>query len=339
MVRLEKILYEQILNNKVLGRARKMTSPTKWFYESRQSVMSIAAHKLFQQGITGKLFKLVEPAFAWLFYKWPKEIANSRGLALEDFFVFQDRELRRCMLFENVARNSLHPFQLTLFQYRRARYYKVERAVRGFIVPRWARQEGEERLFADTVANKTAWDNFVYDHFYSDMTPVISSGLIGRWHPLEAFNCYGLVSPEAWDRYFYNEILYDQYSAADAEEANTQPFGALDLTKEGDRQHFESEVRRFIKLYPGSIVQEGQEFDFQQFYLEWSLANNKEIRGQSKDQKQIEDAKAKLSAQASKFAVEHSHGHGGHGGHGHGPVGTRLPAFLRAHQRTKALLS
>lgn len=31
MVRLEKIAYEQIVNSKALGRARKLTTPAKWF--------------------------------------------------------------------------------------------------------------------------------------------------------------------------------------------------------------------------------------------------------------------------------------------------------------------
>lgn len=31
MVRLEKIAYEQIVNSQVLGRARKLTVPRKWY--------------------------------------------------------------------------------------------------------------------------------------------------------------------------------------------------------------------------------------------------------------------------------------------------------------------
>jgi hypothetical protein len=31
MVRLEKILYERIVNSEAIGRARKLTTPAKWF--------------------------------------------------------------------------------------------------------------------------------------------------------------------------------------------------------------------------------------------------------------------------------------------------------------------
>lgn len=61
---------------------------------------------------------------------------------------------------------------------RRARYYKVERALRGFYVPDWVRKEAEQREMAGTVDNILTWENFVYKEYMSDMTP------IGRWSHL-----------------------------------------------------------------------------------------------------------------------------------------------------------
>ena len=45
MVRLEKIAYEQIVNSGALGRARRLTTPAKWFttnplYHARSSTHS-----------------------------------------------------------------------------------------------------------------------------------------------------------------------------------------------------------------------------------------------------------------------------------------------------------
>ena len=64
------------------------------------------------------------------------------------------------------------------FRKRRARYYKVERGVRGFYVPDWVRKEAEDREYSESSNNIATWNNFVYDNYMSDMTP------IGRWSHL-----------------------------------------------------------------------------------------------------------------------------------------------------------
>ncbi len=57
------------------------------------------------------------------------------------------------MIFK-ITNFSFHPYQWVLFRQRRARYYKVERAVRGFFVPDYIRKEAESRLLSDTLVNK-----------------------------------------------------------------------------------------------------------------------------------------------------------------------------------------
>jgi len=47
-----------------------------------------------------------------------------------------------------------------LFKRRRARWGKVERAVRGFYVPDFARKEAADRLLGDTVNNMEEFNNF-----------------------------------------------------------------------------------------------------------------------------------------------------------------------------------
>jgi len=47
--------------------------------------------------------------------------------------------------FNYLKKNSLHPYTVLFAKKRRARYYKVERALRGFYVPEWIRKEAEER--------------------------------------------------------------------------------------------------------------------------------------------------------------------------------------------------
>ena len=50
------------------------------------------------------------------------------------------------------------------------------------------------------------------------------------------FCLYGLWRPEAWDRYFYNEVYYEGYSQAEIKEAVMNPFPHINLgTEEGRR--------------------------------------------------------------------------------------------------------
>lgn len=99
-------------------------------------------------------------------------------MTLEDTYLFTDRELRRDYLFETLARQNLHPYTYLFMRKRRARYFKVERGVRGFFVPDWVRKEAEDREFDKTAENIFTWTNFVYNNYMSDMTPA------GRWSHL-----------------------------------------------------------------------------------------------------------------------------------------------------------
>jgi hypothetical protein len=50
--------------------------------------MKVASHKVFNEGITSSVLRIFEPLFAKFVYRWTKNIANSKGLALEDFYLF-----------------------------------------------------------------------------------------------------------------------------------------------------------------------------------------------------------------------------------------------------------
>ena len=79
MVRLEKILYERLFNTSLLGRQRSLSKPTKWFGEGRDAAQFALAQRFFGTGISGMINRIVEPFFAWASYRYPKDIANSKG--------------------------------------------------------------------------------------------------------------------------------------------------------------------------------------------------------------------------------------------------------------------
>jgi hypothetical protein len=74
MVRLEKVILEKFLNSKPLKRQRAISSPSKWYKEDKIDNMLVAATKIYDHGISGKIFKYLEPAFAYLGYNWIRDI-------------------------------------------------------------------------------------------------------------------------------------------------------------------------------------------------------------------------------------------------------------------------
>jgi hypothetical protein len=160
---------------------------------------------MFNEGLTGAVFRLIEPLLSKLHWNWIRDIALQRGFAMEDFLLFQDRELRRCFIFEHNMRSNFHPYQWVLFKRRRARYYKVERGLRGFFVQDWVRKESEDRLLSDTITNREDWDEFLYKEIQSDQTPAGYYTILNKLNPLDLFCTYGWFRYEAWDRLFYNE--------------------------------------------------------------------------------------------------------------------------------------
>lgn len=291
-MRFEKVIWESLVNTKMFGRERVIAQPVKWFNASRNKENKVAAHYYFTQGLRATLFKSFESVLSWLFWKWPRDFALQRGLAMEDFLVHSERELRRDYLFEHIIRQGCHPYQHLFYKRRRARFFKVERAVRGFFVPDYLRKEAENVLLADTLAVKEEWDEYVYNNWISDLTPATRYSAMHRLIPLEVFNVYGLLRSEAWDRFFYNEMIYDQYTAEDYKAAET-PFGTFNLDREDGKRAFEAEVNKFIQMYPGTIVREGESFNFKEFYARQALLSGKDVA--KLDANQIEELRVKLT--------------------------------------------
>lgn len=323
MVRFERLLWERVVNIKAFGRDRTLGAPRKPHYVRRRDLNGVIAHQLFNTGITTALFNFMEPLLAYILYKWPRDIGLQRGLAWEDLFLHHDRELRRCVFFEHVVRTACHPYEWLLPKRRRGRYYKVERALRGFFVPEYLRQEAQERTLIDFSRNKQTWEDFCYDNFYSDMTPRTYGGR-GKYVPTEYLIPYGLMRGDAWERYFYNETCYDDVTKEELAmiDMNKQ----FDLKSPNGRVQFESFVNRYISLYPGALVPEGQEFNFTEFYASYALVHG--LDTSQYDQKLLGDLRKKLDENAQYEKVPT-----GDKATGKNNVGTEFPVQFRSKER------
>jgi len=69
MVRFEKLAYEQLVNSAMLNRTRKMSAPSKFFPQSRWKDMQVDAVNLCSSGITGAIYRLLEPLIARFTYQ------------------------------------------------------------------------------------------------------------------------------------------------------------------------------------------------------------------------------------------------------------------------------
>ena len=65
------------------------------------------------------------------------------------------------------------------------------------------------------MSNKEVWEEYKFKNYFSDMTPGTRYTPVPRMIPLEMFNVYGLYKAAAWERYFFNEVQYDDYSEDD----------------------------------------------------------------------------------------------------------------------------
>jgi len=283
-----------LFNTSMLSRQRVIREPRLWDYDNLQKFNRLEDEKPVFTKQTGWR-RWLEPTMAYFMYQWPRDIALQRGLSLEDFYLFNDRELRRDPLWEHICRQSLHPYMHVLFKARRRRYYKVERGLRGFWVPDHIRKDAENRLLKDTVENINEWDEFYEVNYDNDMTPNIHSPTTARLIPLEVFIMYGLFNEHFWTQYFYNETLPEP-SQAEVDQIAKDTLDQrkyFDIETEAGKREFEEEVNRFIKLYPGSIVKVSEQFNFKRYYAQYAIQNGRDI---SKfEGALIEDIKSKLA--------------------------------------------
>jgi hypothetical protein len=80
-------------------------------------------------------------------------------------------------------------------------------ALRGFFVPQHVRAEAETQTLPTALALKEEWESFMHDNYFSDMTQTARNSLLPKYNPLEMILFYGVMAQEAWDQYFYNQVL------------------------------------------------------------------------------------------------------------------------------------
>lgn len=128
----------------------------------------------------------------------------------------------------------------------------------------------------------------MHENYNAEFTPSVRISVVPRLHVSELVSIFNIFNNKAWDRMFYNEQGYLDYSMKDYQETEN-PFNMYDLTTEAGRKDFEASVNRFIKLYPGYIIPEGEAYDFEAYYIKDALENDRDLS--RFDQKKVESVK------------------------------------------------
>ena len=111
----------------------------------------------------------------------------------EDKFLHSDIELRRSILWEHVARESLHPYHWVLKRLRRERFWRIERGIRGFFVPDYVRNEAKTQTYLDYTRLNDEWWTFFHNNYGSDITPQARRTAVPHFIPFEFIMNYGLL--------------------------------------------------------------------------------------------------------------------------------------------------
>lgn len=249
-MRLEKIFYERLVNNKLLSRARTIGKPSL-SHDETNLLMMVPPYF----GIK----KLFNPFKRWLDgMEWRVMMSGlrPRGLAPEDWILFRSEELRRDPLFEHANRESLHPFMRENIRLRMHRYYKVDEAVKGFEVPEYVKEEAKERYFFRSLGNVITYRHFFKQNYQNDQTPN-SNWFMTSLNIIELFLMYNSTLRNGWARYFWNEEHY--YTTGDYVKETNSPKDKLDLSNENDFKQFFKRAQELNQRYPGYFAPEGQE--------------------------------------------------------------------------------
>lgn len=264
MVRLEKILYERVFNSKLLGRARRITHPTRINANEELILQEFPLTQFLVESMPFRA-RVYLLSCLWSFNRW---VYVTKGLGWNDTARQTEEQLRRCPVWEHVVRENMNPYHFNLGAWKRQAFFKIDGAVDGF----YAQEEIQER------AKKLTWIKErrnilefkkLMNLYYNEAIPN-THWSFGRFAGLlDGFLFMNIFLRMGWNRYFYNEehyvsaekVIPDHFGNANARDRITLN------TKEGEApfSHADQEKLKYIhKMLPGLIAPDGQEIDFEE---------------------------------------------------------------------------
>lgn len=202
MTRLEKIRYEKIFNNQLLGRNRSIAVPLKEDikqdrYLYRPKVLPDFIHKL----LSPLYLKLAQKELNWF-----RERTVEEGLRW-DYLYESGNDIRRDPFHEHFVRTTMHPYHYLMFIWERHPTSKVDFHLPGFEAPDYLRERARKRTLADAYSKISTFYMMLKNNFDAEKTTRMHFG-ISSYMPLELVYINNLFKRSAWNRLFFNESFY-----------------------------------------------------------------------------------------------------------------------------------
>lgn len=253
MVRLERILYEKVLNNRFLGRQRIITHPTKINGNEERNLRTFP--------LTSMVAKfLPDTIYLWFFstvYRWHRYCYITRGLSFDDYIMQSEDDIRRDPIWEHMVRENMHPYHFMLPSLRRQRFWKVDLGLDGFYPHEEIQNEARSIYFLRIRDKLLEWRR-VRNLYHDEMIPM-TRWTYGRFVGVLDFLAFtNLFLRMGWNRYFFNEEHYAGDNVI-LEELRQEHGRVLPL------EQMKARLENFNEKCPGILAPDGEKINWEQF--------------------------------------------------------------------------
>lgn len=264
MVRLERALYEKLVNTRTLGRAREIAKP-RYF----KKTLDVNRSYFWPAGgtATSLYFKFCEKWFAFQ-YRFDLSYFKPRAYSLIEFKIFPENEWRRSSLNEQLHRENVHPYHFFQRQMTRQRYHKLEKYVSGVEMPEEAIDEVYGTPEIEKQDHKHSYHK-LHEQYVRELMPNTYMWRAVRWAVLDIFLIHNILSRDMWNRLFYNEQSHVQELDDLEESIDSRKKEAkilVDYSKPENRANFITYLDAKIAAYPSYYTVEGVPFDYESFF-------------------------------------------------------------------------
>lgn len=94
-MRLEKLIYEKVVNSSKLGRNRKIMVPRKLNYVNPNFPNKYNEAMLMKNPILSAIYNVLVPIGAYFNYNWDRDYITKQGLTWDDCFLYEEHNTRR----------------------------------------------------------------------------------------------------------------------------------------------------------------------------------------------------------------------------------------------------
>ena len=297
MVRLERLMYEKVVNNSLFGRARKIIAPKTWFGDTQEKHSPVVWP--FSNVIKGLIAPLKDKYLSFE-YKTLYRESKVHGLPFETHMMMDELFWRREELQEHVKRENVNPWVLIEHDIMRQRYWKIVKFIPGYESPEEIVQETHSKAI---IENKDLTEAFrsIRNEYHKEMTPNVYQWR-SRRYILDILIFHNLIDRDTWNRMFYNEAYYVQ-EKEDAETQGKYEKRLINYSDPKNQKNFISWMENQIEMFPGYYTVEGAAFDYDTYFKSQDALNNHLKPSSELSQEQINEIKEKALSKSKKYGV------------------------------------